>query len=264
MPEIEHAGVRIHFEDTGEGLPIVLGHSFLCSGEMWANQVPHLATDYRVINVDLRGHGMSGPFEGPCDLEDLVADVSAVLDHLQIDQAVWAGLSIGGMVAMRAALAAPDRVRALILADTHAGAESATKIIRYRAMSLVSRVLGVRPLVQAVSRFMFGTTTLRSNPQLVAGWQEKFAAVHVPSINRVLNALVRRRSVLDELWRLRCPTLVLVGAEDASLPVELSREIADAIPQASLVILDRAGHLSALEQPEAVTWAMREFLQQLD
>ena len=108
MPSIERDCLKIHFEDLGSGPPVVLGHSFLCSGEMWSPQVPKLAERHRVINIDERGHGHSGKLSEPFDLYDMVDDVLAVLDHLGIKNAVWAGLSIGGMVALRAALAFPD------------------------------------------------------------------------------------------------------------------------------------------------------------
>lgn len=121
MRTVESGGIRIAFDDLGSGTPVVLCHSFLCSREMWAGQVPRLAAEYRVVNVDLRGHGESGLAREPFNLDDLVQDVLAVLDELEIPSPVWAGLSVGGMVALRAALHVPDRVRALILFDTDAG-----------------------------------------------------------------------------------------------------------------------------------------------
>ena len=139
MPSIERNGVKIHFEEVGTGPPVVLGHSILCSGEMWVNQIPRLAERYRVINIDQRGHGQSVPATGPYELSDMVGDAFAVLDHLEIERAVWAGLSMGGMVAMHAAIAEPGRVSALLLLDTHAGAETAYKKLKYRALSMGAR-----------------------------------------------------------------------------------------------------------------------------
>lgn len=264
MPEIEHDGIAIHFDDMGDGPAVVLGHSFLCSGEMWAAQVPRLVERYRVINIDLRGHGRSGELLHPCDVYDLVDDVVAVLDSLDIQSAVWAGLSIGGMVAMRAALTVPERVRALILADTHAGRETPFKKLKYRVMNVGAKMVGIRPFLPAVVPLMFGATTRGEKPEFVALWEERFAAVNLPSIGVILKALNQRDSVVARLPEIRVPTLVIVGAEDASLPVSYSREISDAISGSSLVVVPEAGHLSALEQPEAVTDAMLSFLGQLD
>ena len=260
MPSIDRNGVRIHFDDVGSGPAVVLGHSFLCSGEMWRPQVEPLSERYRVINIDGRGHGRSGALSESFSLYDMVDDVIGVLDEVEVDRAVWAGLSIGGMVAMRAAIAAPDRVAGLILVDTHAGPETTYKKIKYRAMGLGVRLLGVEPFLAAISKLMFGKTTRRRDPDLVAAWRKRFAATDVPSMLLVLGALVRRDSVVDQLRSVRIPSLVIVGDEDASLPPTLSREIADALPDASLVVIPTAGHLSALEQPREVTDAMLDFL----
>jgi pimeloyl-ACP methyl ester carboxylesterase len=264
MPSIERNGVKIHFEDVGLGPPVVLGHSFLCSGEMWSPQVPVLAKRHRVINIDERGHGQSANLTEAFDLYDMVDDVLAVLDHLEIESAVWAGLSIGGMVAMRAAITVPNRVAGLILVDTHAGPESLYKKIKYRAMALGVRTIGVQPFLPAISKLMFGVTTRRRNPDLVTAWKVRFASVDVPSMLLGLDALVRRDSVVDKLRSVVAPSRVIVGDEDGSLPPVLSREIASALPNASLVVVPEAGHLSALEKPEAVTEAMLGFLDSLN
>lgn len=264
MPTIEHDGNTIYFEDVGEGPVVVLGHSFLCSGEMWAPQVPVLAERHRVVNIDLRGHGRSSELSEPCGVYDLVGDVEAVLDSLEIQSAVWAGLSIGGMVAMRAALTVPARVRGLILLDTHAGRETVFKKIKYRAMNAGAKMIGLRPFLPAVMPLMFGASTLKHKPELVAEWEGKFATIDLRSIGVILEALVRRDSVVERLPEIGVPTLVIVGAEDASLPVGCSRQISEGIPDSSLLIVPESGHLSALEQPEAVADAMAGFLGRLD
>ena len=260
MPAIDRNGVSIFFEDTGSGQAVVLGHSFLCSSDMWKPQVGPLSERYRVINIDGRGHGRSGALSESFSLHDMVDDVIGVLDEVEVDWAVWAGLSIGGMVAMRAAISVPDRVAGLILVDTHAGPETSYKKIKYRAMGLGVRLLGVEPFLPAISKLMFGKTTRRRNPDLVAAWRKRFAATDVPSMLLGLGALVRRDSVVDQLRSVKIPALVIVGDEDASLPPTLSREIAAALPNAHLVMIPQAGHLSALEKPQEVTEAMLDFL----
>jgi pimeloyl-ACP methyl ester carboxylesterase len=264
MPSIERGGVRIHYEDVGTGLPIVMGHSFLCSGEMWGPQIGPLSSRYRVVNIDVRGHGRSGALSERFDLYDMVDDVVAVLDEAGVQRAAWAGLSIGGMIAMRAAIKVPDRVAGLILVDTHAGPETSYKKLKYRVMALGVRAFGVGPFLSEVTKLMFGSTTRKENPQLVEAWRERFASVNVPSILLTLGALVGRDSVVDQLGSVDVPSLVIVGDEDISLPTDLSREIANALPNASLEIISGAGHLSALEKPDEVTQAMLAFLDSLE
>jgi pimeloyl-ACP methyl ester carboxylesterase len=260
MPSITSRGQSLYFEDRGQGDCVVLGHSFLCNGEMWEYQVPRLAESYRVVNADLRGHGRSGPIAGPIEAADLVDDVLAILDHIGIERAVWAGLSIGGMVALRAALSHPDRVAGLILLDTHAGEERLYRKIKYRTLATGAKLLGLRPFLPAVTPLMFGATTRLEKPQLVEHWREIIAAMDVESLDRVLGALLGRESLVDRLGEIEMPTLVMVGEEDRALSPSCSRQIAAGIAGAELVEIPSCGHLAALEQPEIVTGAMLEFL----
>lgn len=256
MQSLERQGARIAFTDEGEGAPVVLGHSFLCSGEMWAPQLPALTGSYRVVNVDYRGHGASGPVDEAFTLYDMVDDVLAVLDRLGIARAAWVGLSIGGMVSLRAALVAPERVAGLVLLDTHAGAEPWAKRAKHRALGLGARLLGMRPFLPAVLPLLFGATTRRERPELVLEWGERIAAARLPSMLRTLTALNRRDSVVDRLGEIEVPTEVIVGAEDRSRPLPEARQLAEGIRDAGLTVVSGAGHLSSLERPDAVTAAI--------
>lgn len=260
MTVVDNRGVEIFFEDTGAGLPVVLGHSFLCSGRMWREQVPVLAAQYRVINPDFRGHGRSGRVADPFSLYDAVSDVIAVLDKLAIERAIWCGLSIGGMVALRAALSRHDRVAGLILLDTDAGRETAPRKLKYHAMGAGVRVVGLHPFLPSIARLMFGATTRRENRALIDEWKKECAAIHVPSALRCLDALMQRDSVLGRLREIGVPALVLVGEEDRSLPVAFSRRIHDRLPHSTLGVISTAGHLSPLERPAQVTDAILKFL----
>ncbi len=261
MPSVESQGIRIVFDDLGKGVPVVLTHSFLCSGEMWAPVLPALAARARVVNVDLRGHGRSAPSPRSFTLYDMVGDVLAVLDSLGIERAVWAGLSIGGMISLRAALTVPNRVAGLVLLDTDAGPEHPKVRLKYRAMGLGAHLVGLRPFVPSVLPLMFGSTTLTTRPELVAEWRVRFAAVHVPSMLATLGALVRRDDLRPRLGEIRTPAMVLVGDEDTTLPPARASQIHAGIFGSRLEVIPRAGHLSALEQPDAVSDAILSFLE---
>jgi len=235
-------------------------HSFLCSREMWRAQAEELALSYRVLNLDVRGHGDSDLGEVPFTLDSLADDAVAVLDAAGVERASWIGLSIGGMLSLRAALRHPQRVASLVLADSDGHQDPWIRKTRYRLMAAGARLLGLRPFVPAVAKIMFGSTTLREQPELVAQWSRSFSDVPMPTVLAGVEALCRRRSLLDQLGSIGVPTLVLVGAEDQAQPPERSRMLVNAIPGASLAVIPGAGHLSALEQPVAVSRAILEFL----
>ena len=263
MAVLDIQNQRVFFDDIGSGMPVVLGHSFLCSGEMWRNQIHAFEQRYRMINVDLRGHGQSGPSRQRFSLYDAVEDVVAVLDELGVERAVWCGLSIGGMVALRAALTVPDRVSGLVLMDTDAGNEHLLRKLKYRLMGFGARTLGMRPFLPAVTRLMFGATTRRDNPELVDEWRRVFADVDLPSALQCLACLMDRDSVVSRLPEISVPCLVIAGQEDRSLPVALSHRIHQGLPDSEIRVIQQAGHLTALEQPNPVNDALEKFLDRI-
>ena len=263
MPFLERQHQRVFYEDIGSGPAVVLGHSTLCSGEMWAGQVPVLEASNRVINIDYRGHGRSSTVEHDLTLDDLIDDTVTILDELDIERAIWVGLSVGGMVAVRAALTVPDRVRAIVVADASAAAEPFYPKLKYRALGLGARLVGMRPFIPAVAPVMFGRTTLKENPALAEDWVPLVLSMELPSILRFLEAVLTRESLLDRLSEIQVPTLVVVGEEDGTQPLVRSRQMEAGIPGARLEVIPKAGHLSALEQPEAFNRVLLPFLQSL-
>ncbi len=263
MPTLTHRGLSLYYEASGNGPPVVLTHSFLCDGTMFRHQAAALEKSHRVVNIDMRGHGRSGPAEAPFTIYDLVGDVVAVLDAEGIESAVWMGLSIGGFLSLRAALTQPQRVRALVLLDTDAGPESAWKKLKYQGMKWGLKHLGPRSILPALLPIMLGRTTLRERAELRAEYANRFLAMRVDSIRPGIDAIIARDDLLFRLPQIRVPTLVVVGEEDRPLPVWKSRRIADAIPGAELVVIPRAGHLASIENPEPVTEAVTRFLARL-
>lgn len=255
--------MKVEYEVVGTGAPVVLLHGILASSDMWSEQVRDLATGYRVITIDARGHGRSAHATTAFTIADMIEDAVAVLDELGIDRAVWAGLSMGGMVALSAAVRAPQRVRALILLDTDAGPAPLADRVQYRIMSAVAAVVGLRPLVSRIIALSLGPTTRRTRPDIVADWRARFLRAHVPSGRQAIGAVAGREDLRGRLRDIAVPTLVIVGEEDPTFPPPIARAIASGIPDAHLVVIPESGHVTPVEQPEAVTRAMRSFLDAL-
>lgn len=244
------------------GLPVVLWHSLLCDGGMWRAQIDALAGRARVINVDAPGHGRSAPSKGPYTMDDCVAAALDVLDALKIERCKWVGLSWGGMVGMRLALAAPHRIERLALLDTNADAESKEKLPSYRILALIARTLGPIPLLlDRLVPIFFSRATLRGRPELVQAFRERLGAMDKASIRYAVDAVIFSRSdVRPRLSGIRCPTLVIVGQDDVATPTSRADDITSRVPGARQVSIPDAGHLSAWEQPGAVNAALLPFL----
>lgn len=261
---VSSVDLPIYYESSGSGLAIVFIHSFLCDRTLFEHQVQALQSSYKVVTLDIRGHGRSGSSDSAFGMPDIVNDVLAVLDKEQIGAAVWVGLSIGGFVAMRAALDFPNRVKALVLMDTEAGPQSLLKKIQDIGLKWGLRALGPKAIAPSICNALFGKSTRRSNPALVNAYKLKFQEMRVESICHCIEAVMTRDDLRPQLSKLKCPTLVVVGDEDVPLPVAKSRKIAQLISTSTLATILGAGHLSAIEQPTEVNRVLAQFLGSLD
>ncbi|MFD3925770.1 alpha/beta fold hydrolase [Streptomyces sp. NPDC058614] len=244
--------------DRGTGDPVLFLHGIGCNALTWEPQLQVLASSRRVIAIDARGHGGSPPAEGPMTLRDYADDVLAVMSALGIERAPVVGLSMGGMVAMTMALAAPERVTGLVLADTGAHAnEQMAAMMRAAGASAVE--YGMRANVEQMTPALFSSAALAENPPYIREFQDQVATTDPYSFSVALGAIAEL-DLLDDLPRLDVPTLVLVGDEDQSLPPEFSKAIASAVPGAELHVIEDAGHMANLDQPEVFTDHLVRFL----
>lgn len=263
MPILERQGARIFYETEGEGPAILLGHSLLSDSKMWDGVAPALAKSHRVININVRGHGGSTA-PGPFTLEDLADDWLAILDREGIKSAVLCGLSMGAMTALRVALAAPERVRGLILLDTSADPEIPMKRPQYAAMIGIVRAFGhIDPIYEIVKRLMFSEKTLRERPELVAEEVRRMKERDAHQVYHAVHAVIDRGPLLDRVGRIRAPALVMVGADDAATVPARAESLATALPNARLHVIPDAGHLSAVEAPDVIIREINEFLSTL-
>lgn len=256
-------GSSLHYEDTGSDKPVVLfSHGLLFDGEMFAAQAQALSADYRVIRYDHRGQGKSDESTlRSIDMGTLTADAIELIERLRLGPVHFIGLSMGGFVGMRIAARRPELIRSLMLLDTSADPEPEENIGQYRAMNGFVKLFGTRLLIGKVMRIVYGRTFL-SDPKRSAERErarERLLALR-PSIWRAVNGVIERETVLGELGQIRCPTLVLVGAEDvATVPLK-SERIQERIEGSKMLLIRGAGHSSSIEEPAAVSEMIREFL----
>ena len=260
---LERPGARLVYETAGTGPAVVLVHGFGLDLRMWDPQAGDLAARFRVVRYDCRGFGASGPFD-PAVPYTHAGDLVALLDHLGAGQAVLVGLSFGGRVALQAALAAPDRVRGLVLLDavldgvpwdreSEAALSEVARQVRAGGVPAGRVAWLAHPLFAAA----------RQRPDLAASLADMVAAY--PGQHWL--GLDPHQQVapepVDALEQVAVPTLVAVGDRDVPGFREMSAVLARRIPGAEYRLIAGAGHMANLEQPAAVNELLAGFLDRL-
>ena len=255
---------ELHVLDVGEGPVLVLLHAFPCDGSMWLPQATALAADgWRVLVPDLPGFGSSTLPDAAPGL-DVVADaVLGLLDRRGIDRAVVGGVSLGGYVTMALLRSRPELVAAAILCDTKATADAtAARENRERLAWAVTETPAEcgRVLEEAVLPGLVGDTTRAERPEVVdrvRGWLHQAPPATVAWYQR---AMAARPDSIPVLEASTASTLIVWGDEDTLSPRAEQDIMLSALVDGDLVVVPRAGHLSNVEAPDAVTAALRRFL----
>jgi 3-oxoadipate enol-lactonase len=250
---------EIAFDDIGSGLPIIFLHAFPLSRTMWEPQVTALVSECRCIPIDFRGFGDSTA-SPPFSVERYADDVAAVLDTLQIERAVIAGLSLGGYVAFEFWRRHRARVRALVLADTRAGADTPENIARRRHLIDLANTQGSSAVANAQIAGLVGKTTRDKRPDIYDAIHRSIAQAPVEGIVGALEAMMARPDSTPTLATIDVPTMIIAGSEDVATPPRESRAMHAAIAGSRVEILQQAGHLSNIERPAAFNTVVAEFL----
>jgi 3-oxoadipate enol-lactonase len=260
MAFAEINGQRIRYEDSGgDGPPVTLAHGFLMDREMFAPQMEALSPEFRVITWDERGFGET-EFDGkPFTYWDSASDCLGLLDHLGIERAVVGGMSQGGFLSLRAALTAPERIRALVLIDTQAGVEDPQRLPAYRQMQQTWLEHGpVDELAEAIANLIIG------EPVLNAVWIDKWRKLPRETLREPGNTLFERDDITDRLGEIGCPALVIHGTADVSIEMPLAEQLCAGLHGCTGVVrIEGAPHASNLTHPAEANAALLEFLRGL-
>ncbi len=257
---IPSGDIEISYDGLGAGPDVVLLHAFPVNHEMWLPVAHRLASKYRLILPDLRGHGDSGAGTGPATMERHVADLLQVCEAAGVQKAVFGGVSIGGYILFELWRRHPERVAALILCDTRAQADSdAARANRLQSAQQVEQH-GPTAFVDALLPRQLSRHTLAERPELVSAVRAMMARMTAAGIAAVQRGMAARPDSRSTLATINVPTLILVGAEDSFIPmadVELMRQ---GIAGSSSAVLPLAGHLAPFEQPDATAEVIVHFL----
>lgn len=245
----------------GDGAAIVLIHGFPLSREIWDGQVPALASDCRVIRPDLRGCGESSAPGGPYLMETLAADVAAALDAMKIERAAIVGHSMGGYVAMAFARMYTERVDKLVLVCSRLAADTAS-VAREREelAARAERENSAECIVNAYIPKLFAPAALERRAPAVNAARTIAVRNGVAGMVALLRGMAVRPDAYDIATDLDMPVLLVAGAADQVVALSEAEEMRRAFPAARLKVLPGSGHLPMLEEPDALTRVLADFL----
>lgn len=259
---MQHAinGVRLHWREAGAGDPVVFIHGFPFNGSMWDAQLAAVPEGWRFIAPDLRGFGESEIGDAPYTMDLLADDVVALLDHLEIDQAVICGLSMGGYVALSLAARHADRVRALILADTRANADDEEARKNRIALAARARKEGAQPVVDSMLPKLVSGNTRIKNPEVVEHVRSMMESTAPETLARALEGMARRADHRASLEQINAPAMVVRGDQDEIIPKGDIEVLTRSIRGARADVIANVGHLPNMEASDVFNNALHNFL----
>jgi 3-oxoadipate enol-lactonase len=244
-------------DGPSDGPAVVLGPSLGTVWEMWDDVTAALSSTYQVVRYDTRGHGRSPVPTGPYTVEELAEDVVALVDHLGVERFSFVGLSLGGAVGQVLAAAHPDRLAAAVLCCTVPQfGDPAT----WTERAALVRAEGMAALAESTRRRWFTDAFRHSHPAEVDRLIGMLTALDAEGYASCCEALAAFDAT-STLSSIDVPVRVVAGAEDRVATAEASREMAEAIPAADLVVLAEASHIATAEQPDAFVRAVTEHLE---
>ncbi|MEB3322364.1 MAG: alpha/beta fold hydrolase, partial [Synechococcaceae cyanobacterium] len=265
VPSLKVNGASLHYEEQGTGAEtIVFAHGLLWSGRMFDHQVHALMDRYRCITFDFRGQGQSEITASGYDMDTLTEDAAALIRALACAPCHFLGLSMGGFIGQRLAIRHPSLLKSLMLLETSADPEPEENRGRYRLLNFIARWFGIGWIADRVMPIMFGETFLKdpARAQEKELWRQRLIANDPIGISLAVQGVVDRAGVYEQIHQITMPTLILVGDQDVATVATKSERMHQQIRSSKLVVIHGAGHTSTVEEPEAVTTAIRKFLDQ--
>ena len=248
--------VQLHYRDDGDpqGAPVVFANSLGTDLRLWDPILPHLPKGLRIIRYDKRGHGLSSCPKGAYSMGALVREIEALLDHLDVKNCLFVGLSIGGMIAQGLAIKRLDLLRAMVLSNTAAKiGQPAMWDDRIAAV----KAGGIEALADSILERWF-SDGFRDQPEL-ALWRNML--VRQPDAGYMgCSAAISGTDFYTPTSGLRLPTLGIAGSEDGSTPPDLVRETVELIPGSKFQLMRNAGHLPCVEQPADYAKHLTDFM----
>jgi 3-oxoadipate enol-lactonase len=254
--------IMVSYTDDGKsGAPyLIFIHGFPFNKSMWNLQVALLKNKYHVITYDIRGHGNSDNGNENFSIELFAKDLIGLMDFLKIDKTMLCGLSMGGYIALNAISNFPERFDALVLCDTQCIADTPeAKEKRMKAIKNI-RDSGVDKYADESIKNLFSSDSFYTGINAIKDVKEMIMKTSVQSLCNTLQALANRKETCTKLLEIKVPVLIMAGKEDILTPPAAAVLMHEKIKNSSLNIIEHAGHLSNLENPEKFNNELLKFL----
>ena len=253
--------LKVFLSGRNNSKPIVFIHGFPYDHLMWKDQFEEFRKNYLCVSYDIRGLGESSAGDGQFTMETFVDDLERIIDELMLEKPVLCGLSMGGYISLRAMERFQNKFSALILCDTKSEADNNEgKLKRTAAIKQINSGK-FDEFIEAFVRNCFSKRFVKDNSvnyRKVVDRSKKNSPVGVKGC---MLAMLGRTDTTENLNKIILPTLVLCGSEDKLSPPDVMKSMSDKIPKASFVLIQNAGHMTPIEQPEEVNKAIKEFLE---
>lgn len=260
---VEVNGAKIFYRDTGEGQPLVLIHGYPLSSDLFVKQQQSLSDQFRVITLDLRGFGRSETPDSDGSIETYAGDVLALMDELEIEQAIIGGHSMGGITTLEMYKQAPERFQGMLLINTTAAEAPIVEQNLWNGFAEQAEAEGVESIVPLLMDEMLAGSTRLNNQELVTYMENVVKQASQDAAIAGGSALAERSDYTELLGSIEVPAMILVGVEDTVTPVTLAQKLKQGIPGSELKIIDSASHAAVIEQPEQVNQAIAEWAGQI-
>jgi 3-oxoadipate enol-lactonase len=261
MSYFDHNGCQLHYEDYGQGAPLVLVHGLGSSTQDWEYQIPELANHYRVIALDVRGHGRSDKPHERYQISDFASDVIALIEHLELPQVHLVGISMGGMIGFQLGVDRPELLKSLCIVNSgpEVKAKKPRDYLEIAKRWSLSRLLSLETIAKGLGRLLFPKPEQGElRRKIEERWPQNDKRAYLASLDAIIGWGVRER-----LSRISCPTLVVTGDRDYT-PVAQKEAYVREMSNARLLVIEDSRHATPMDQPEQFNSSLLAFLAEVE
>ncbi|WP_339510518.1 alpha/beta fold hydrolase [Pseudomonas sp. RL_15y_Pfl2_60] len=261
MAYFDNDGCQLHYEVYGHGKPLVLVHGLGSSTRDWEYQIPELSAHYRVIAMDVRGHGRSDKPHERYNMATFADDVAALIEHCQLGPVHLVGISMGGMIGFQLAVDRPELLVSLTIINSgpEVRAKSISDYVQIAKRWTLSRVLSLETIGKALGKLLFPKpeqAELRT--KIEQRWPQNDKRAYLASLDAIIGWSVR-----EQISRITCPTLVISGDRDYTT-VAQKQAYVDQLSNARLVVIKDSRHATPMDQPQLFNSCLLEFLNEVE